>query len=673
MKKNIYSLSLIAFCISLLAVSCQKEMADPGSTEEKNTSEPCLRTITCSFPTMMDENGTKVSLATDGTTGWQVDDEIIIYGQRGTVKGDASTKLDPVRYQLKAADIVDPTTAVFTVDMSSIIDYPDPDTDASRPFNAAVGDDWDFYSDWYSSGRARFGNTNQLLMAGYINSSGVMTLNNLCAAITFTVSGDFDTYYFSGYNGTETVGYEDYLVKMNASTPVYLDKLNENYGTNGAMTTISGPVNGNGTAINYIFIPNEANLPNGFTIVFAKNGVKTKMISSTKALTLSHGHMVNLGLLPAAKIKDFELISAAEKATATDLSNDATYHRSANCYVVSAEGTTNDNKVFKFRTVKGNSFVNGSSEGTSVGSVASAELLWETWNNNSAVTAKSIIKDVEYKDGFVYFKTADPLHEGNAVIAVKDSEDTILWSWHIWVPLTNYTYNTYSGASSVNMMSRNLGALIDAGDGSVTAHGLHYQWGRKDPFVGQGAHGSSDFAKVAGVAKTNRTTTFSSETELNANPTAFVYYSSGKQWYASDNTSFWGSSKTIYDPCPPGWKVPDKSTATTILFEGDLTTPGWTYNATAGNYVVTIGTASFPISSSIYYNGNMTGRENEIRIWSSSSRISSSGAHLGYWLYVAWDADNDTDEEDPDYKKRGKYSQSSEKQAYGCNVRCVAE
>ena len=215
------------------------------------------------------------------------------------------------------------------------------------------------------------------------------------------------------------------------------------------------------------------------------------------------------------------------------------------------------------------------------------------------------------------------MHEGNAVIAAKDSEGNILWSWHIWVPLTDYSYGKY-GISEVNMMSRNLGALIDAGDGSVTSHGLHYQWGRKDPFVGQGAHGASDFAKVAGVAKTTVTTPFSTEAELNAHPTEFVNYNSGTNWFATnDIRSFWGTTKTIYDPCPPGWKVPDKETTTTSLFSGD--DPSWTFDSRAdSHYLVTIGTAVFPLASYIYYNGNMTGREQRLLLWSASSRINSS-------------------------------------------------
>lgn len=660
MKKNIYSLSLIAFCISLLAVSCQKEMADPGSTEEKNTSEPCLRTITCSFPTMMDENGTKVSLATDGTTGWQVDDEIIIYGQRGTVKGDASTKLDPVRYQLKAADIVDPTTAVFTVDMSSIIDYPDPDTDASRPFNAAVGDDWDFYSDWYSSGRARFGNTNQLLMAGYINNSGVMTLNNLCAAITFTVSGDFDTYYFSGYNGTETVGYEDYLVKMNASTPVYLDKLNESYGTNGAMTTISGPVNGNGTAINYIFIPNEANLPNGFTIVFAKSGVKTKMISSTKALTLSHGHMVNLGLLPSGKIKDYELISAAEKATATELSNP----KSANCYTVSAEGTVNDNKVFKFPAVKGNTYIKDSAAGTSVGTVSTVEVLWETWNTTS-VTAKTIISKLEYKDGFIYFKTPETLHEGNALIAAKDSGGNILWSWHIWAPATDVDKDTY-GLGSVEMQDRNLGALVVAGKDVANSQssGLFYQWGRKDPLRAVGSMTSNTRATTS---PSGVWTTVSSQATLDVarqHPTVMYL---NAVWTSESYSGLWDSTKTENDPCPVGYKVPSN----TSIFAGYWDPAS--YNAWAwGTYGFTAGTTedgstTFPYSGFGYYSSGSFDYFDSTNNYFKGTRLWTITAYETAGYYRALDVQKK--DESPYYSRSG----TGQKMGSACAIRCIAE
>lgn len=638
--------------VAILAVSCQKNVEEIAPVQEKAQ----LTTITCAFPSMTDQNGTKVSLDASGNTGWQEGDKIVIYGKRNHDDVEDHPELDKVIHTLTASEVSDPSVAVFSVDLSGLT----PDPAGNHPYNAVYpadeSDDYlPFYSPWGASGRARFKDTNKHLLAGWIDG-GVMTLKNVCAAIVFTVSGDFDTYYFTGYDETETVGYGQYLVEFNNSedkpeAEQYYKKPGEEWGCKNPLTIISGPVVSDGTTLNHIYFPNEVSLPKGFTITFAKGGKKLKTITSGKALTLSHDHMISLGLLPSEKMKDYSVFTPAQLASAYDLGG--TSAGTANCYVVSEYGDTNDNKMFKFKAVKGND------AGTSVGDVVSAEVLWETYNDNSTVTAKSIIELVDYIAPYVYFKTPSSLHAGNAVIAVKDSEGTILWSWHIWAPETDYTYDTY-GISSVNMMSRNLGALIDAGDGSVKAHGLFYQWGRKDPFVGQGAHGSSSFAKVAGVGKTNRDSAFTSEAELAANPTVYGAVKPG--WYTGDFTAFWGNTKTIYDPCPPGWKVPYKDDDQTKLFTSDITAiSGWDYQPVADKYYAQIGSTKFPICGYIYYNGNIDGRENKFRVWSSKSRVNSSTVVVGSWLQI----DNSSG--------TATVTRTDERASYGCTVRCIAE
>ncbi|MBO7509766.1 MAG: hypothetical protein J6T35_01155 [Bacteroidales bacterium] len=45
-----------------------------------------------------------------------------------------------------------------------------------------------------------------------------------------------------------------------------------------------------------------------------------------------------------------------------------------------------------------------------------------------------------------------------------------------------------------------------------------------------------------------------------AHPTTFIYgvSSTNYDWvYSSRDNTLWKSTKTIYDPCPPGWRVPD--------------------------------------------------------------------------------------------------------------------
>ena len=125
-------------------------------------------------------------------------------------------------------------------------------------------------------------------------------------------------------------------------------------------------------------------------------------------------------------------------ASATDLSSSA----SANCYIISDAG------LYKFKTVKGNST-------TSVGSVASASILWETFGTDTAPEPSDLISEICCKEGYIAFQTADTFKEGNAVIAAKDGSGNILWSWHIWFTdqPQSHVYNNNAGT----MMDRNLG------------------------------------------------------------------------------------------------------------------------------------------------------------------------------------------------------------------------
>jgi len=234
-------------------------------------------------------------------------------------------------------------------------------------------------------------------------------------------------------------------------------------------------------------------------------------------------------------------------SSATDLSSSA----SANCYIISEPG------LYKFKTVKGNGT-------TSVGSVASASILWETFGTSTSPEFCDLISGFCYKDGYIAFQTADTFKEGNAVIAAKDASGTILWSWHIWFTDQPQAQVYYNNAGT--MMDRNLGAT-SATPGDVGALGLLYQWGRKDPFLGS--------SSISDNIEAKSTITWPSAVESNssngtieyatAHPTTFITYNNSNSdgYYtgslSTDNTRWTTSesSKSIYDPCPAGWRVPD--------------------------------------------------------------------------------------------------------------------
>ena len=257
---------------------------------------------------------------------------------------------------------------------------------------------------------------------------------------------------------------------------------------------------------------------------------------------------------------------------ATDLSADA----SANSYLLTAAGD------YKFKAVKGNS-------SESVGSVAKAEILWETENTATAPEANSIIAKVGFEDGYVTFSTPETLKPGNAVITVKDASDAVLWSWHIWIPQTAVAVWDSEAFCGAKMMDRNLGALVDtgaSGDVDPLSIGLYYQWGRKDPFPGAVEFAESPKgAQVAGTAWTYHkeliTTAYSIE-----HPTEYASVPEVDDgiWNSDDPKDLWNTEdnqKTIYDPCPPGYRVPKYDKSLPMWAGSD---DGFTYESSRVSY-----------------------------------------------------------------------------------------
>ena len=224
----------------------------------------------------------------------------------------------------------------------------------------------------------------------------------------------------------------------------------------------------------------------------------------------------------------------------------------ANCYVVPASGT------WSFPTVKGNST-------STVGTVTSADVLWESFGTATAPTEGDVVTNVRVEGSKIVFDTPWPLNNGNAVIAAKSASGTILWSWHIWVcggynpEATAQIYYNNAGT----MMDRNLGAT-SAIPGDVRSLGLMYQWGRKDPFLGSSSISSNTKAASTLAWPTPVESTSSNGTIVYTvkNPTTFITQNTNNNdWcYSTTSTtdnSRWSSTKTIYDPCPLGWRVPD--------------------------------------------------------------------------------------------------------------------
>lgn len=212
----------------------------------------------------------------------------------------------------------------------------------------------------------------------------------------------------------------------------------------------------------------------------------------------------------------------------------------ANCYIVNDAAT-----IYKFKAdVKGNS-------NESIGTPVKADVLWTTQMSDAITPSKnSVIKDVGYVDGYVYFETPATYVKGNTVIAARDADNNILWSWHIWSPgISDVTTNVddFSAKSAgLQFMNYDLGEV----DGAYEP--LFYEWGRKDPFIRQGINlvNSQKTWPAAALSIVSGSTTVENAI---AHPATFY---KNITWQKPVNDQLWkDDEKTIYDPCPAGWRV----------------------------------------------------------------------------------------------------------------------
>ena len=212
-------------------------------------------------------------------------------------------------------------------------------------------------------------------------------------------------------------------------------------------------------------------------------------------------------------------------------------------------------------------------------------ILWQSdrnvfnYDSYDAATGKYTFflghEDVEDEDGNV---TSTRIPDCNAVVAALDANGEVLWSWHLWA--TGSDIETTAIATSVGtFMDRNLGAYHNS-DGSVKqddvyrSYGMYYQWGRKDPFARP-----EDYKFSANedemIYGTNTLTT--SYKYVNAedgddvgtieyavkNPMSYILGSSTDSYdwlYGAHKSDLWSAEqKSVNDPCPRGWRVPDSN------------------------------------------------------------------------------------------------------------------
>ena len=180
----------------------------------------------------------------------------------------------------------------------------------------------------------------------------------------------------------------------------------------------------------------------------------------------------------------------------------------------------------------------------------------------------------------------------------------LLWSWNI-VAAEGYDLDaTAVTKGGYTFMNRDLGAVIDPEDAAndiekASTVGNFYQYGRKDPFpsipdftsvqicymtgltftptytpivaLDQGSFGRADYARVAHhqiLGNTGETiavklyenrgdvTAADAVAAAAAVPYAWMQEYDWGHWMANDGGEAWSTTaKTIYDPCPAGWRM----------------------------------------------------------------------------------------------------------------------
>ena len=304
----------------------------------------------------------------------------------------------------------------------------------------------------------------------------------------------------------------------------------------------------------------------------------------------------------------------------------------ANCYVATEPVT-----VYTFDVTR-----NGG--GQTISNIETVKILWQSINSpienvsynkeeGSVTFFIDCAKDSEGEDLFENEQRVVP--EGNSVLAAYDASNNILWSWHIWVvksaenPLTDHS--TYSNGAT--FMNKNLGAFVNHNGNSEDtdlihrSYGLYYQWGRKDPFprpLSYNCSGADDeriynaSGSVVYISTEETSATVGNVDYTIKNPTTYIINATSMgengdgigDWMSTSNNNLWNDAeKSMYDPCPYGWRVPRSSdfNVLTLSAEEDATDLATARNRYGWSLTDANGNSFFYLGGGFrsYYNGKI--------------------------------------------------------------------
>ena len=541
--KKIYRLALLL--TAFLAYSCVEKPEPEPEPEPEPTVEPVTLQLTFVLP-----EGA-------GKTAWVAGDEIVVHGEYSSQQ---------VVVKLSQSDIQNGGKTA-SLQVEGLYPYVREDCASSlyAEYPASLVDNLKhcfFYS--------KFSTTSSEILAACNDASNTFHFQEILGKLSFSTGDEVYDSFTVMANKKEILGYGFMQVKITDS-----EKNLKQY--KGDPSIEIDQVSGK--ARNTVYLPVGTDISNGITIKFRKNGDFVKAFHNKEHIAFETAATVDLGDI-SAEMKDYVNPFSAD---VRDLDADG----NANCYIVSESGK------YKFKAVYGNNAVSYLED------VADAIVLWETWNDDSDVEAGSVVESATYAEDYIIVKMPETLHPGNAVVAARNEGGEILWSWHIWVPATPITTDSYGDIMGSPLMSRNLGALVDAkADGTMVdplSYGLMYQWGRKDPFVASPTAGKNDLASWAGADEELAEGKITLAESI-ANPRLLGHTNDGN-WLTEDNDKLWSNfEKTIYDPCPVGYRVPARN-ADKSFWSGNIPgTPGWLVDGENGIICAGEPAAVFPIA-----------------------------------------------------------------------------
>lgn len=366
-------------------------------------------------------------------------------------------------------------------------------------------------------------------------------------------------------------------------------------------------------------------------------------IASSKSYTIEQKYEV-------IKVKDLSLF---------DVYGNPIQRSTANCYVIRETGQ------YKFPLVYGNAIKNGkvnTAAFTNNGGAYSHDFV-HSYGIDSRITTPYIEKEYSYgittskinsdvelssvTNGFSVIEEDDlryvlfditniPNQGANIIVPVGDDIDCT-WVWHIWlwphdlspVEITNTTGVKY------NIMPVNLASKYD--DDMVHIKNWFYQWGRPSPMLLPNAWNNTTDHSIGSITKMSKASNLSYGI---GNPSTFYYNSSSPYNWFGDKSYYnlWDAActgtgnsdndtvKTVYDPCPVGWKVPNGNTFTGFGTNSISSANG--INKMRRYSGDTVG-VKFPLSGNRdYSNGSLNGVGLFCCVWLSSAYSQDYAYHL---------------------------------------------